>query len=109
MPLRKSVCKKCRSKEIGKGSWNDIMESWFHPYYEKGIKTREGSTSCPYPIFDRIGKRIKKKAIKNATPVEKFMIKSGFVTIENIQSSYPWPVKRNPPLWCPYKSDHQKN
>lgn len=108
MVLKKSVCKKCRIKELGKRGWNDMAESWFNPYYKNGKKTREGGIKCPYPIFNSLGKEIKRKALINATPAEKAMVEKGFVPIRNFQDSYAWPVKSNPPIWCPYKKEHIK-
>ena len=109
MALDKSVCKKCRIKEIGKkGAWNDLAESWFNPYYKNGVKIRDGSIGCPYPIFNRLGESIKRKALAHATPAEKDMIKRGWVPIKNRQDSSAWPVKSSPPIWCPYKREHIK-
>lgn len=106
--LKKSVCKKCRIKEFGKNAWTDLAEAWFNPYYKNGKKTREGGTVCPYPILNRLGETIKRKALAHATPAEKVMIEGGFVPIRNRQDSWPWPVKSSPPIWCPYKREHMR-
>lgn len=105
--LKKSVCKKCRIKELGKSGWNEWAECWFKPYYKNGRKTREGDTVCPYTILNRIGESIKRKAIARSTPAEKVLIEEGFVPIRNKQGSRPWPVKSKPPVWCPYKKEHR--
>ena len=107
MTLKKSVCKKCRIKELGESGWPDMAEAWFNPYYKDGKKIREGDVVCPYPIFDRLGEAIKRKALARATPEERFMIEEGFVIIKQVQNSWPWPVKSDPPIWCPYKNEHK--
>lgn len=105
--LKKSVCKKCRKKELGKDSWNYLAEAWFEPYYNKyGRKTRDGSARCPYPIFNRMVDHMKKLVWKHGTRAEKDVLDT-VIFIQNRQGSWHTPSHKPPPLWCPYKKEHK--
>jgi len=89
MGLNKSICKRCRIKELGKSGWNQFAEAWFDPIYnDNERKYRDGTTTCPYPIFDRI---------------------KDIVRIANVEGSWTVSSEGKPPVWCPYKREHIKH
>lgn len=102
MALKKSVCKKCRIKELGKKSWTSMADAWWGPYKSR----KEGYTLCPYPILVRIEKSIRDKIKKYGNPGEKYLMKNWFVIRYN--GSIPWLSKNDPPPWCLYEKEHNK-
>jgi len=110
MGLNKSICKRCRIKELGKSGWNQFAEAWFDPIYnDNERKYRDGTTTCPYPIFDRIKDSIKRKALISATPAEKAALIKDIVRIANVEGSWTVSSEGKPPVWCPYKREHIKH
>lgn len=100
--LKKSVCKKCRIKELGKEGWNYFAEAWFKPN-----EIRDGQAQCPYTIFNRMADHMKELVHKYGTPAERYLMDK-VIFIQNRQGSYPHPVHQTPPVWCPYKKEHVK-
>ena len=101
MNLKKSVCKKCRTKEFHKKGWNEFAEAWFNG------STGDAHIHCPYTIFNRMAHRIKEKALATASPGQKQAIDIGAILIKYRGSSVYQSVKcSRPPHWCPYKKDH---
>lgn len=107
MSLRKSVCKKCRIRELGKDGWNDLANAWFDPYYNKdGTLYRKGHTVCPYPIINRITESIRNKVLATGSNAERWLMKN-WLSIE-YGGSVIWRAELPPPPWCPYKKEHKR-
>jgi len=108
MALKKYVCQKCRIKELGKDGWNEFAEAWFDPVYENGRRLRDGTTTCPAPIFNRMKDSIKRKILSIATPAEKAVLDK---VIFIVNMSGPWTIsaEEKPPAWCSYKKEHMKH
>jgi len=106
MALKKSVCKKCRIKELGRTGWNEFVEAWFDPVYNGKQKYRSGTTTCPRSIFDCLRDSIKKKVLSSATPLEKIAITEGIICISNVEGDWTISSEGKPPVWCPYRKEH---
>ncbi len=108
MSLRKPVCIKCRTEEFGEEGWNNLADAWFDPYYDDdGTFKREGSTVCPYPVLERICHNIRDKVVVNADKVEIHLLEQGMIKV-SYKGDGIWPVKSEPPLWCPFTKEHTK-